>query len=254
MHASSQAIRLSGTSNFRDLGGHIGQDGRHVRSGLLFRSDNLARLNVQDHQVLRTLGIQTTIDFRARLERQRSSYEITGVTQHNLPIEPILIHDIEQALQNKTMLSAQQVHESMEQTYRSFVTQNQQQYQEFFQLLLKQPLPQIFHCTAGKDRTGFAAALLLDALGVSRASIMQDYLLTNDLYKRPAHSVLALDTVLTPDALQILWKVHPDYLSAAIDSIEAGYGSLAAYREKALSLTPQDHHQLQCMYLTESTG
>ena len=74
----------------------------------------------------------------------------------------------------------------MRETYRDFVNHNAATFGRFLKHLSEKPTPQVFHCTAGKDRTGFAAALLLSALEVDRATIEHDYLLTNQLYKRDA--------------------------------------------------------------------
>jgi protein-tyrosine phosphatase len=99
----------------------------------------------------------------------------------------------------------------------------------------------VFHCTAGKDRTGFAAALLLGALGVERDAVMADYLLTNQLYRRsplveahgPAHVV------------DVLWQVQPAFLQAAFDAIDSDAGDLARYLEGPMGLGPNELERLR---------
>ena len=135
--------------------------------------------------------------------------------------------------------------ELMCETYRGFVHEGAPVYARFFRHLIEQPTPMVFHCTAGKDRTGFAAALLLGALGVSRDDIVQDYLLTNQLYVRsplveargPAH------------VMDVLWSVQPAFLDAAFATIEQAFGSLPRYLEGPMGLGPRELDQLRTSLL-----
>jgi protein-tyrosine phosphatase len=121
------------------------------------------------------------------------------------------------------------------QTYRAFARESAPTYAHFFRHLLDQPTPVVFHCTAGKDRTGFAAALLLGALGVPRDAVMVDYLLTNRLYRRsplveaygPAH------------VMDVLWQVQPAFLDAAFEAIDTDFGGLPNYLEGPMGLGPK---------------
>ena len=133
----------------------------------------------------------------------------------------------------------------MQQTYRAFVTDNAHRFAELFGHLLESDVPTVFHCTAGKDRTGFAAALLLRALGVDEQTVMQDYLLTNDLYRRPrvAHSDLPLEV------LQVVWQVQAEFLHAALDAVNRDYGGLPRYPERGLNLDQVAIKRLVALYL-----
>jgi protein-tyrosine phosphatase len=125
-------------------------------------------------------------------------------------------------------------------TYRAFARAAAPTYARFFQHLLMHSTPLVFHCTVGKDRTGFAAALLLGALGVPREAVMADYLLTNQLYRRtplvqahgPAH------------VMDVLWQVQPEFLNAAFDTIDTDFGGLVPYLEGPLGLGPQERDRL----------
>jgi protein-tyrosine phosphatase len=105
----------------------------------------------------------------------------------------------------------------------------------------------VFHCTAGKDRTGFAAALLLSALGVDRATIEHDYLLTNQLYKRDAR----LEGQGHPHVMKVLWQVQPEFLQAAFEAVDAQHGGMSDYLHGSIGLSPQEVAELQRMLLED---
>ena len=241
-----RTIALRGASNFRDLGGYSGHGGRSLKWRHLFRADHLAALTPEDLARLGALGITRSADFRGATERAAQAYALPGVATYTLEIEPTLI---QQALQQQgDSLSPAQAVRLMHDTYRSFVTDNAPRFAQLFQLLLDSDAPLVFHCTAGKDRTGFAAALILLALGVPRAVVMQDYLLTNRLYRPPSHWG---DAATTPAGLQVLWRVQEDFLDAALDSVEDEYGNMAAYLERALGLNAAAQKRLSQLYLQD---
>ena len=105
--------------------------------------------------------------------------------------------------------------------------------------LLDHSTPLVFHCTAGKDRTGFAAALLLGALGVSRDDILHDYLLTNRLYVRSP----LVEARGPKHVMDVLWSVQPVFLEAAFATIEQDFGGLSRYLEGAMGLGPRELQQ-----------
>lgn len=107
-------------------------------------------------------------------------------------------------------LTAQDTMVLMEDTYRAFVLDNTPRFKQLFAHLLDNGEPLVFHCTAGKDRTGFAAALILQALGVSRALVMQDYLLSNDYFRLPL-AVQNEPSALPQEALAVLWRVQQSF-------------------------------------------
>jgi protein-tyrosine phosphatase len=113
--------------------------------------------------------------------------------------------------------------------------------------LLEQPTPQVFHCTAGKDRTGFAAALLLSALGVDRATIEHDYLLTNQLYKRDAR----LEGQGHAHVMKVLWQVQPEFLDAAFEAVDGQHGGMTDYLHGAIGLSTQELAELRKLLLED---
>ena len=225
----TRSLGLQGASNFRDLGGYIGLNGRQVRWRTVFRSDHLAGVSAQDRNTIIQLGIDRSLDFRGSQERSETSYQLPGVVQHPLSIEPTVVQGIRLLLEAGRQVDVHEATELMRETYRNFITGNSSRFREFFAHLLDRPTPIVFHCTAGKDRTGFAASLFLQALGVSREAVMQDFLLTNQLYRRPA---LPTGSELAEQVLQVIWSVRASFLEAAHDLIDTQYGSTAAYLEE----------------------
>ena len=116
-------------------------------------------------------------------------------------------------------------------------------------LLLEDERPLVFHCTAGKDRTGWAAALLLHALGVQRAHIEHDYLLTNQFYRRPAALAEQAAQHAPAEVLQVLWAVQLPFLHSAYALVDAEYGGLDTYLREALGLRADALAQLRARYL-----
>jgi protein-tyrosine phosphatase len=244
----SRSLPLQGASNFRDLGGYAGAQGRPVQWRKLFRSDHLGDLQAADVAQLETLGLARVCDFRGVVERAAYPCAMPGPAVHALSIEPTVVQALEDfAVRNQGIQEADAVR-LMQQTYRAFVTDNSVRFAELFSHLLHSDAPLVFHCTAGKDRTGFAAALILSALGVSRDDIMQDYLLTNQLYKPPA--MVGGDA--PPEVRAAVRRVQADYLQASLDVVQADFGGMENYLEKGIGLTAGDRQRLEYLYLKNS--
>ena len=222
----SRSLNLSGATNFRDLGGYLGLDGRPVRWRRLFRSDNLAGLSAKDLSVLADLGLSRSFDFRGIHERAEASYELPGVVQHSLSIEPTVVQNLRALMNTRERLTEPDAVALMQETYRAFVHDNSSRFGELFTHLLDSDAPLVFHCTAGKDRTGFAAALILLALGVPRPVVMDDFLLTNSLYRRAGPRV---QTDVPIEVMEVIWKVRGDFLDAALHVVDADYGGVDNY-------------------------
>lgn len=238
-------LRLQGATNFRDLGGYTGREGRPVRWRRLFRSDHLSRLTQEDYASLADLRLHGSVDFRGLAERAANPYRLPGVVQHSLAIEPTVVQRIEAMAAAERELTAPIVVGLMEDLYRSLVTDQAGRFGELFQQLLKAQGPLVFHCTAGKDRTGVAAALILLALGVSREQVMQDYLLTNEVLKPPE---LLLSR--TPaQALAVLRGVQESFLGAALEAIAIEHGDVDRYLRRCLGLTRAARDTLADRYL-----
>lgn len=244
LYEPTKTPRLQGASNFRDIGGHVGLAGRQVRPRVLFRSDHLAGLTPDDTNILQNLGVRRSIDFRGVRERAAQAYEMSGVVQVSLPIEPTLVQHVQMLLKDGKLLSTEDIGSMMQKTYCDFVTLHATCLRSFFQHLLSDPSPTVFHCTAGKDRTGFAAALLLSALGVNRKAIMEDYLLTNDLYVRP----VSFGGQIPPYISAVLWGVQPLFLEAAYGAVDT-FGGMETYLTEIIGVGPAERNLLTELYL-----
>lgn len=248
--APGRVLPLAGATNFRDLGGYIGQDGRPVRWRRIFRSDHLADLTPEDTARLAALGLARAFDFRGVHERAAVPYAVPGITQHPLPIEPTVVQRMKDLVAAGHRVTAEQTVGLMQDTYRAFVHDNAHRFAELFEHLLADDAPLVFHCTAGKDRTGFAAALILLALDVPPDVVMHDYLLTNEHYRMP----VAVSALAPPEVLNVLWRVQEDFLHAALDAVERDHGGLDQYLARQLGLTSAARRRLADLYLAREPG
>ena len=240
-----RAWRLQGATNFRDLGGYAGAGGRALRWRRLFRSDHLAGLTDADRARLAALGPLTAFDFRGDAERAATPYDLPGLTQRSLAIEPSVVQRMQDLVAAGRTLTAPLVAGLMADLYRSLIRDQAHHFAALFDHLLQTDAPVVLHCTAGKDRTGVAAALILMALGVPRDQVLQDYLLTNLLYQHPPmpHSE-------TPaDVLAVLWRVQADFLDAALQTVDDEHGGIDRYLQARLGMGPGARAALAQRYL-----
>jgi protein-tyrosine phosphatase len=241
----NRSLQLSGATNFRDLGGYTGQGGRSVRWRQLFRSDHLADLTTEDLLTIERLGVARVFDFRGKTERLAQACVIPGAVVHSLAIEPTVVQGLKTLVDAGQLVTVDNTVGLMQQTYRDFVLDNSPRFAQFFGHLLADDAPLVFHCTAGKDRTGFAAALLLEALGVPRDIILQDYLLTNDFYQMPK----ANPAGLPQEVMNVLWRVQANFLEAAFEVVQADFGSVPRYLKEALGVDTPAQARLEALYL-----
>jgi protein-tyrosine phosphatase len=238
---SDIAIALEGASNFRDLGGLATSHGPYVRRARVYRSDHLARLSAADHQRLFALRVTRCVDLRGHLEREVTPYHLPGAEQEHLAIEPTVLVRLRELKARGQQPSHAEAVELMCDTYRAFVRKQGPVFGRLLTRIADHEEALVFHCTAGKDRTGMAAALLLELLGVHRDDVMEDYLLTNTLYRRDHHLV----EEAPPEVLDVLWTVQADFLQAAWRCIDEEFGGLDNYLRGPVSMSPAGLHRLQ---------
>jgi protein-tyrosine phosphatase len=232
-------------ANFRDLAAHVPP--RHaLRRHTLFRSDHLGALNADDARQIQALGIRRVLDFRGVDERTSAACTLPDVAVHSLAIEPTIVQKLSGLLAGGAQLTEDDVVAMMQDTYRGFVRTSTARFAEFFQHLLESNEPTVFHCTAGKDRTGFAAALVLRALDVPEDIVMHDYLHTNDRLRPPA------DAYFPPAVARVLYRVQPEFLQASFAAIEQDYGSLEGYLREGLGLRDAQRARLLALYRTQA--
>ena len=243
--SSSRHLNLQGASNFRDLGGYRTVDGRSVRWRQLFRSNHLGHLTETDVAIVRGLKLRSAFDFRGIEERKAAICALEEVEVHSLPIEPTVVATLRARLAAGS-LSAAVALEIMRESYRDYVRNNTLRFRALFAHLLDDRAPLVIHCTAGKDRTGFACALMLHTLGVPDDVIAEDYLLTNRFYRRDPASA----SDLPDDVRQAIGCVEASFLAAAHDAIRADYGDLENYLTQGLALGKSERAALHARYLS----
>ena len=238
-------LSLAGASNFRDLGGYPAKDGRTVRWRQIFRSNHLGHLTEADIELLRGLGLKSAFDFRGTEERTAAMCGLTEIAVHSLPIEPTVVAALRARLAGGAPLASADALDVMRDSYRNYVRYSTPSFRALFAHLLEDRAPLVIHCTAGKDRTGFACALILHALGVPDDLIAEDYLFTNRFYRRDPSA----SSDLPEEVRQVLASVEASFLAAAFDAISADYGDLESYLSDGLGLGAQERARLEARYL-----
>ncbi|MEQ8264793.1 tyrosine-protein phosphatase [Pseudohaliea sp.] len=254
--APARGLGLPGGVNFRDFGGYRAADGRRVRWGYLFRSGNLSRLTEEAQGMFAGLGIDVVCDFRREDEQASDPSRLPAETRRiNLAITPGSQGSALYGGRHR-LTGAEAMAEAMRDINREFVRSQSDRYAALFGHLLAPGNERfLVHCAAGKDRTGFAAALVLFALGVPRETVLQDYLLTRH-YFDPARELARVREKydmhhLEDDTLLPMLQVDESYLGAALAAIEEDYGSVEAYLEAALGVGPAERAALAARYLEE---
>jgi protein-tyrosine phosphatase len=236
---------LAGASNFRDLGGYPTRDGRSIRWRRIFRSNHLGRLTDEDIAVVRGLGVRSAFDFRGQDERAEGLCGMADITVHSLPVEPTVVAALRAIAAAGSPPTENDAIEVMRDSYRSYVQENTPRFRALFTHLLEDHAPLVVHCTAGKDRTGFACALILHTLGVPDEVISEDYLLTNRFYRRDPSVTSDLPDVV----LQVIGTVRAAFLATSFEAISADYGGLDAYIRDGLGIGEAERAQLYALYL-----
>lgn len=239
-------LDLEGANNFRDLGGYPVSDGQQLKRGMVFRSDRLANLTDSDQAVLADIGLRTVVDLRRTVEREESPDRIDdpSIRQLWLPVEAEAadVKSLRRRMEEGLVSPAgarQYLIDANEQFIRIFGDV----FSEYLHLLLEESsYPLVFHCAAGKDRAGFAAALTLLVAGASQETVMHDYLATNHCTANYVNGILEglsdmAELKVAPEAVQTLMQVQPEFLQRAFDTVAEDYGDIPTYLERGLDFS-----------------
>lgn len=264
---ANRFLNIAELKNARQLGGYIGADGRPVKDGLLIRTEGLDKLSDEAAADLaKQYAIAYVVDFRMEYERALAAdKEIPGATNEWITVYEMDMTDPEIAqLMVRISKAENELQKSVEYAktgrlatlYTEILLSDRGQkgYARFFEILLNADGPVLWHCTYGKDRTGVAAALLLYALGVDEDTIMEDFLLTNEVYRENITKMEAglkaagYDDAVVGEA-QAMAGVKGEYLKAAFDAVKKEYGSMENYIRNQLGVSDEALHQLREKYL-----
>ena len=239
---------LVGGCNFRDIGGSPTADGRRVRQGMLYRSGVLTYLTPADHDAIAPAGIRTIVDQRRDDEIAAEPTTWAGPVRN-------LSWQLDESIAS-SQRGAPWEHAASGAVARAWLIQSYPTMKDWlvrplrgiFDVVLDEDAPVLFHCAAGKDRTGFCAAMVLGLAGVSKDAILADYALTNTAVDLHAfivtHRAAGMGLTdgehpfekMAPDVRDALMLADPAYLKSALDSVIAAHGSIAGYARDALGL------------------
>jgi len=249
-----RVIHLKGTQNTRDIGGYEAADGRTVRWRKIIRSDNLSRATAEDFQKLEAMGLRTVIDLRTTKETTRDPTVWLGDNPPEIYHFPVGRSDGEwfkaqRKLLNRNKFTKNQMLEHMMNGYRMVAEVGTPSYKSLMELVLDESnWPILIHCAAGKDRAGIATVLILEAMGVDRETIREDFMLTNEVsraeekatilskqrrnYSARVGSRMGSGKGPPPSAFFPLVGVTPEMLDTFYTSVDEQYGSFDAYLEE----------------------
>ncbi|MFC8734334.1 tyrosine-protein phosphatase [Luteimicrobium sp. NPDC057192] len=242
---ADRLVRLDGTVNFRDLGGYRTTDGQWVAMGKVYRSDALDKLTDADLAKLRRLGIRTDVDLRTADERAAAPDRVPSGAK--LVVADVLGGSIGSTFNPTSADAAAQL---MVEGERSMVSSASAKaaYTQLFDAVSSGGAV-VFHCTAGKDRTGWGAAALLTTLGVPGSTVRADYLLSNTYRAEANAAALAQLPAAAAAIYKPLLDVRAEYLAAGFDEVQRAFGSWDAYLRNGIAVNRGQQRALEAQLL-----
>ena len=241
---ADRLVPLAGGHNFRDLGGYETTDRKRVRWHVLYRSGKLSALTTDDVAHLARKGIRVVCDLRTPQERGREP-SVSGFSQAHRDWDYDAGHDRLRAATSAPGATPQHVHAALAAIYQRMPWHFAEMYGSAFNHIIAGDLPMVFHCTAGKDRTGVLAALILRSLCVPEETVLADYMLTDQFLDVEAMVASARPEgaagfgsiqAMSPEMRVPLMRCNPAYLEGALRAVEARHGSVLGYVEEVLGI------------------
>ncbi len=257
---TSKYIDIPGMNNTRDLGGMCTKDGRTIRPNMLYRSSKLSKLEDKDWF---TRNVALVVDMRSSMEiNENPDPHIPGVGYLHLPIfemQAVGVSRDKESDRRAAPMDMETAIKSMSSIYARFVNDEfcLSQYRRFIRLLFEpRDKAILWHCSAGKDRTGTGALFILELLGVDREDIIADYLMTNEYLKdeiqefvdQAAERSGGMDEA-AKKALSVLMGAHERYPLTVYEEAEARYGSFKAFIREGLGISDTEREELRRRYL-----
>jgi protein-tyrosine phosphatase len=260
-------LNFEGIANFRDLGGYHTEDGKQVKWGVLYRTGTLANSSNADLKGLEALKLKALIDFRSSIEKEQEPNRLPETPQFDI-VEIPTLDEGNEAMVGEIMerIDSGDFHDfdpdqTMLNANRQFASTFTPQFSQFMHTVVKaNGKPVVWHCSAGKDRTGFAAAILLRILGVPQEVVIRDYMESRQNALEARKLQLWLLRLFkgqeAADKLSILMGVEEAWLEAAFDEIDHTWGSFDSYVRDGLGVTDTDIALLRSKLLVspDSTG
>jgi protein-tyrosine phosphatase len=239
-------LAIEGQPNFRDLGGLIAGDKRSVKWGMIYRSGELNSLNAVDVKYMESLQLKKLVDFRFDEEiAEKPDVIPEGIEVINIPVK--------QGSFTREQLTGWLINNDSEafdtlliHANQAFVTDFQEEFGSFLKQL-ENGEPLVFHCTAGKDRAGFATVLFLSSLGIDKETILEDYMASNTYNAGMIETTIAYvnSKGLNGELLRPVLEVRLEYIEKAYETIDNEYGGMSNY----LNLLGVDTEKLKSLYL-----
>ncbi|KIO76925.1 hypothetical protein TH53_12505 [Pedobacter lusitanus] len=244
---TTRLVPLQGAANFRDLGGYMTSEGTHVKWGKVYRSAEISKLTDADLKLLAQKHIKAVVDFRSDEEVAKAKDRLPANASYlQLPAGSESLAGI------MAVLPKLSSGDSLMISFYSQTAHLKDKYKPFFQELLKMPDSDalLFHCTAGKDRTGIGAALFLHVLGVPDETVLEDYLATNEYRKAENEKMvkMMMQMNIKEQVARDMAAVKPEYLIATVKAIYQQYGSLDQFVTEELGLKTEDIALLRKKY------
>lgn len=272
---AERRLPLNNLYNCRDMGGYYTKEDRLTRWGNVYRSDALHQIEETGQAYIVGMGVKTIVDFRSPEEISKDpnkliwTSEVFNFNPHadvaqQASTQSVSRKDEEKIAQLEIMVQTQEGKEQLIKNRNVMIKQMEQlvlgtnaikAYKQFFKKLLEDDVtPLIFHCQGGKDRTGWAAALYLGALGVDKDQIYQDYLLTDKMNAPRNAKRMAIYKKYTENEdvlafLSSLQQTRKDYLDGAYNTVEKHYGTITDYLKEELELDNGLLERLKSKYL-----
>lgn len=269
-----RTLRVDGMNNFRDMGGYETSDGKHVKWGMLYRSDHIHNASAAGVEFLKTLGIHTVIDYRSPSEISKYPNPTIDENVTTYVCDPNA-HDAELSAQftsSKDNEDVNLVNKIIEQKkkgklvnrydmvlrqYHTFVTKKESK--DAFANMLRvlanpKSVASVQHCRGGKDRTGFGALLVLGILGVKKDELLSDYMITHhnriarNNHKMKGYREITQDEDVLNYLLSLI-ETRPEFIAASYDSIIEEFGSIEKYAVSELGITTSEIQSLKDLYL-----
>ncbi|MFT3966553.1 MAG: tyrosine-protein phosphatase [Sphingobium sp.] len=243
-----RVLPLEGGRNFRDLGGYPTLDGRSVKWGLIFRSGSPARLTQADWDHLCARGVKALCDFRTSREREAEPFAWADTEGFSYWARDYATSFAElRETMRSGFATGEAARAGMIAGYRDLPYNQAEGYRRLFAHLKAHDVPLIFNCSAGKDRAGTAAALVLSALGVPREAVLEDFTLTNevvDLHRTLVRREGGLGSQ-PPEVSAAVLRADPDYMAAALATIDERHGSVEGYLRDVLDVSAAELEALR---------